>query len=118
VSSGLTFDVDALFDSTKALELIPMLLIGMLLVRGTPALLYRNEFRARRVAGAAFLQSINLTIIVIAAQIGLQLDVIDVATSSALLAAGILSVLIYPPIALAFLGRERELEAVLGDEEL
>ena len=69
-------------------------------------------------AAAAFLQAINLSIVVIATQIGLELDVIDAGTSAALLAAGILSVLIYPPIALAFLGDESELEEVVEQEEL
>lgn len=118
VTSGVDFDIDALFGSSSHLVLVPILLGGMLFVRGLPAVLLRAEYGPRRAAGAGFLQAINLSIIVIAAQLGPELGVIDDSTSAALLAAGILSVVIYPPIALALFGREQALTAVIRDEDL
>ena len=41
----------------------------------------------------------------VAAHLGRELDVFDSATASALLAAGLLSVVLFPPVALALLSR-------------
>lgn len=52
---------------------------------------------------AGLLQATSLTFIVAATQIGVQLHLITSAVSAALVAAGLLSVIIYPFIALVLL---------------
>jgi Kef-type K+ transport system membrane component KefB len=106
VTSGARFDVDALVSSPGHLVLIPLFLVAMLLVRGVPALLYRRYFASRRVAAAGLLQATSLTFIVVAARLGLELDVFDEASGASLVAAGLLSVVLFPPIALWLLGDE------------
>jgi Kef-type K+ transport system membrane component KefB len=106
VTSGARFDVDALVSSPGHLVLIPLFLLAMLLVRGVPALLYRRYFASRRVAAAGLLQATSLTFIVVAARLGLELDVFDEASGASLVAAGLLSVVLFPPIALWLLGDE------------
>lgn len=110
VASGLTFDLDALFSSAANLVLVPMLVLGLLVVRGLPALVYRKVFSRRQVISAGLLQATTLSMIVIAAQLGEELGTIDSGTSAVLLSAGILSVLIFPPIALRVLGLEQDLK--------
>jgi Kef-type K+ transport system membrane component KefB len=106
VTSGARFDVDALVSSPGHLVLIPLFLVAMLVVRGVPALLYRRYFATRRVAAAGLLQATSLTFIVVAARLGLELDVFDEASGASLVAAGLLSVVVFPPIALLLLGDE------------
>jgi Kef-type K+ transport system membrane component KefB len=105
VSSGLKFDADALFAEPEHLALVPAFLLALLVVRGVPALLYRPIVGTRRAVAAGLLQATSLTFLVVAAHLGRELDVFDAATGSALLAAGLLSVVLFPPVALALLSR-------------
>jgi Kef-type K+ transport system membrane component KefB len=117
VASGLTFDVDALFGSSSNLVLIPVLLVAILVVRGVPALFYRGRFSHKQIVAAGLLQSTTLSMVVIAAQVGVELGTIDAGTSAALLSAGILTVVIFPPIALHLLGREQDLHPGWEEDE-
>ncbi|MFL5691027.1 MAG: cation:proton antiporter, partial [Ktedonobacteraceae bacterium] len=67
------------------------------------AILYRSLVGKRRTIVAALLQATSLSFIVAAAQIGMQLGFITKATGAALIAAGILSVVIFPLLALTIL---------------
>ena len=46
VSSGVRFDLDALFASSSAIASIPAFVAALLFARGLPALLYRGELDA------------------------------------------------------------------------
>ncbi len=109
VSSGLRFDAHALFASASAVVRVPLFVAALLVVRGVPALLFRREFGTRWTISAALLQATSLSFIVAAAQIGMQLDLLDAATGAALIAAGLVSVLVFPASALALLGGRRAL---------
>ncbi len=82
---------------------VPIFLVALLLVRGVPALIYRPLVGNRRSVVAGLLQATSLSFIVAASQIGLALGLITKATGAALIAAGLLSVLIFPIIALTLL---------------
>jgi Kef-type K+ transport system membrane component KefB len=105
VSSGVRFDADALFAAPKHFVLVPAFLVALLVVRGVPALLYRPLIGPRQSVAAGLLQATSLTFIVVAAHLGTQLHVFDTATAAALIMAGLLSVVLYPPVALALLMR-------------
>ncbi|MGH9034884.1 MAG: cation:proton antiporter, partial [Acidimicrobiia bacterium] len=68
-----------------------------------PALLYAPSVGRRPAAAAALLQATSLPFIVTASQIGLLLGEFSAATAAGLIAAGLLSVVVFPPIALALL---------------
>jgi Kef-type K+ transport system membrane component KefB len=106
VSSGLRFDLHALFASASTIAQVPLFLLALLVVRALPALLYRPILDGRRIAAAGLLQATSLTFIVAASQIGVELGVIGKATGAALIAAGLLSVLIFPIVALTILDRD------------
>jgi Kef-type K+ transport system membrane component KefB len=105
VSSGLRFDADALFAEPEHLLLAGAFLVALLVARGLPALIYRPLVGTRRAAAAGLLQATSLTFLVVAAHLGRELEVFDAAAASALLAAGLLSVVLFPPLALALLTR-------------
>jgi len=103
VTTGVRYDLDALLASTSTVIMVPVFLAALLAVRGLPALLYRRLLGTRKAAIAGLLQSTSLPFIVAATAIGLDLGVIDAATSAALIAAGLLSVVIFPATGLALL---------------
>ncbi len=110
VTSGLQFDLPALFASPTAILRVPVFLAALLVVRGLPALLYRPLVGTRRSMAAGLLQATSLSFIVAATQIGGELGLITKATGAALIAAGLLSVLIFPLLALTLL-RRREMNS-------
>lgn len=103
VTSGVPFDLDALLHDPANLALVPVFLTALLIVRGVPALLYRGALATREVGAAALLQSTSLPFIVAATAIGQDLGLVDGAQAAALVAAGLLSVLVFPVTALAAL---------------
>jgi Kef-type K+ transport system membrane component KefB len=103
VATGVRYDLDALLASTSTVVMVPLFLGALLAVRGLPALLYRRLLGARKAAIAGLLQSTSLPFIVAATAIGLELGVIDAAASAALIAAGLLSVVIFPATGLTLL---------------
>jgi Kef-type K+ transport system membrane component KefB len=103
VTTGVRYDLGALFASASTVIMVPVFLAALLVVRGLPALLYRGLLGARKAAIAGLLQATSLPFIVAATAIGLDLGVIDAATSAALIAAGLLSVLVFPATGLALL---------------
>jgi Kef-type K+ transport system membrane component KefB len=106
VTSGIQFDLGALFADAGTVLRVPMFLAALLLVRGLPALAYRAAGLSRaEVMASGLLQATSLPVIVAAATIGLKLDVIRPENAAALVAAGLLSVVVFPLMALRLLGR-------------
>src|SRR3954470_6643816 len=103
VATGVRYDLDALLASASTVAMVPVFLVALLVVRGLPALLYRRLLGTRKAAIAGLLQSTSLPFIVAATAIGVDLGVIDAATGAALVAAGLLSVVIFPASGLALL---------------
>ena len=96
ILTGARLDVPALLASSEALALVPVLLAAVFLVKGIPALLYRDEFAWRDCAAAGALQSAQMTLTVAGVEIGQELGVIDDAVGAALIGVALLSVLIAP----------------------
>jgi Kef-type K+ transport system membrane component KefB len=111
VASGLRFDLHALFASGSAIARVPIFLVALLAARGLPALLYRRLAGARRSVAAGLLQATSLGFFVVAGEIGMELGLISRATGAALIAAGLLSVLLFPLGALVLLRDGREPQA-------
>jgi Kef-type K+ transport system membrane component KefB len=105
VTSGVRFDLNALFASGSTIARVPLFLLAIYLVRGLPAVVYARLLGRRRAAIAGILQATSLPFIVAATQIGLQLGVVSRASAAGLVAAGLLSVVISPALGLALLRR-------------
>jgi Kef-type K+ transport system membrane component KefB len=101
VVTGVQFNVDALFSNRSALELVPLLVVSILVVRGVPALLYRKRVGLKGAVAVGLLQSATLTFPVVVAEIGVSLGLLGQATAAALIGAALLSVFIFPAAALA-----------------
>ena len=99
-------ELHQLFASPQALLRVPVFLVALLVVRGTPAVLYLRAIGVGASAAAALLQATSLPVIVTAAQIGLALGVLLSVNAAALICAGVLSTLIFPAGALAILRQQ------------
>ena len=97
ISSGMTIDLTAIIHSPLRLL---VLLALLLVVRGLPSLLvYRNDLMLRERVEMTFITATSLPLLIALAEIGEQDGVMLPATAAALVGAGVLSVLIYPLIA-------------------
>jgi Kef-type K+ transport system membrane component KefB len=100
ISTGLSFPVDQLFSDSSALVRVPLFLVMLLVVRGIPALLMRNDVGKAAVIPSGLLQATSLSFIVVGAQIGVAVGELRPINAASLVAAGMLSVLIFPALAL------------------
>lgn len=105
VTSGVRFDLNALFASASTVARVPLFLLAIYLARGLPAFVYVRMLGRSRAIIAGVLQATTLPFIVAATQIGVQLGVVTRASAAALVAAGLLSVIISPALGLTLLRR-------------
>jgi Kef-type K+ transport system membrane component KefB len=107
VATGLSFPVDRLFSDWSTAVRIPLFLLLLLLARGLPALLLRRDLKPEELLPSALLQATSLSFIVVAADIGVTVHALRPINAASLVAAGMLSVLLFPAIALRLLQRDR-----------
>lgn len=100
VTSGAQMDLPALFASANSIARVPLFLLLLLVVRGAPALLYRNELDAGDQRLLALFSATSLPLIVVITEVGKASGKMQSANAAALVGAGILSVLIFPLIGL------------------
>jgi Kef-type K+ transport system membrane component KefB len=103
VVSGVRLEVDSLFSSFDTIVLVPLTVIALLVVRGVPALVYRRFVPRREALSAGLLQATSLSFIVAATQIGVEIGELDPAAAAGLVTGGVISVLIFPAVALRLL---------------
>jgi Kef-type K+ transport system membrane component KefB len=97
VSSGMALDLKAI--AQNPLRLLVFLLL-LLIVRGLPSLLvYRRALPARRRVEMTFITATTLPLLIALVEIGQRDGVMLPANVAALVGAGVLSVLVYPLIA-------------------
>jgi Kef-type K+ transport system membrane component KefB len=112
VASGLQFDLRSLLAHPAGLLAIPLFLIAILVIRALPAAVYVRDLAWRHSAAAGLLQATSLPFIVAATQIGTSLGLIKPSLAAAMVAAGLLSVVAFPALALVL---ARQPGAGLGD---
>src|SRR6516164_8041067 len=103
VASGIRLDLTGLLHSPPALVRVPVFLLALLVVRGLPALLRLRTNGLKPTLALGLLQATSLPFIVAATQIGVVLGKLTPVTAAALVCAGLLSVLIFPLLALTIL---------------
>ncbi len=106
VISGMNLDIEALFGSTRGIIELPVFFLLMLLVRGLPELLfYRRVLPKDQLPPLALLSSTQLPLVVAITTIGLERAEMRPSTAAALVTAAVLTVLVFPTLALRFLNR-------------
>jgi Kef-type K+ transport system membrane component KefB len=99
VGSGINFRVDELTGSAEALLLVPAFVIAFLAVHMIPAVALAGAERRYSIA-EGLLTATSLSFVIVATQIGLELEIIAPDTATALVGAGLATVIIFPALAL------------------
>ena len=99
--SGLKFDLIALLESGWKLLLVPLFLLLFIFVRAAPIfLLAGREVSRPEQLKIGLLSAVELPVLVAITQLGVQAGQLQPATATAMIGAGMLSVLFLPAIAL------------------
>jgi Kef-type K+ transport system membrane component KefB len=104
IATGMDYDLDALLSDPGALALVPGFALLFLVTRGLPVLLlYRRALMPADRLPLALFSAAALPLLVAITQIGLDTQTMRTEVAVALVGAGMLSVLIYPLLALTLL---------------
>jgi Kef-type K+ transport system membrane component KefB len=111
ITTGIQFNLDAVLTPSGLIRL-PLFLVLFLVVRGAPAfLLYRNDLKPYDRPPFALLSATTLPLVVAITELAVSQGKMSSATSSALVGAGLVSVLLFPPAALTQRLRIKKLDA-------
>jgi len=106
VTSGMTLDVPSVV--ANPLRLLAFLVL-LLVVRGLPSLvIYRKALPRSQRVQMTFITATTMPLLIALAEIGLQGGVMLPANAAAMVGAGVLSVLIYPAVAVGLARRDRQ----------
>ena len=109
IESGITFDLHALVHQPKVLLLVPVFALLLLLTRGLPTLvLFRRTLTRAQTQALAILASTGLPLILVITTIGVEEHKMKPQNAAALVAAGMLSVLVFPILGLRRLRTDPE----------
>ena len=109
IDSGIKFDLHALIHMPKVLLLVPVFTVIFLLTRGLPTwAFFRGVVTKVEARSLAVLSATGLPIIVVITTLGVSEHRMKPQNAAALVAAGMLSVLIYPLIGLRWLEKGSE----------
>lgn len=116
IYTGVTFDLQALTADPAVLGLVPVFLLALLVLRGLPAQLSAPSGATPRDRGALGLfAATGLPIIVAVTAIGVDEKMLDSGIAAALVGAGMLSVLLFPVLAMALRGERVPVTEVPGE---
>ena len=105
IRSGLTFDLEGLLDEPSAIAQVPIFLALFLVARGVPAVIEARHLGRQAIVPFGLLSASTLPLVVAISEAGVRNGELGGATAAALVGAAMLTVLIYPAIALALMGR-------------
>ena len=101
IDTGIGFDIDALLGDAATLAMLPVYAALFLVVRGLPTwVAYRHDLPTRERAALALMSAAALPLVVAITQIAVERGTIDEADAVALVGAGMVSLLVYPLVAL------------------
>jgi len=105
IVAGMKFEVSALWSAPLAPIQVMLLLLLLVLVRGVPVLLYKKELTPDEKLPFAFYSATGLPLIVIISEIGVSSGVMPPDRAAILVCAGMLSVLLFPILAVRLRGK-------------
>jgi Kef-type K+ transport system membrane component KefB/Trk K+ transport system NAD-binding subunit len=95
---GVEFNIRALFESPRAMLLLPLLIAGAYAVKVIPALLFRLTASWREALAGGILLASHLSLIIATASIALSLGLISEAVNAAIILLAVISVTLSPTI--------------------
>ena len=105
ITAGASIDVDAIFAETDTLLLVPAFVGVAIVAKVVPVwLVLWPAYGFRRALAAGVLISTNLSLILAAGAIALELDLIDDAVNGALIVVALITTVVAPPVFSRLLG--------------
>lgn len=102
VTTGITFPLESLLSSPSTLLLVPVFTLVMLLVRGIPGYLAPAKGTSGKDRStAALFTATTLSLVIAVTKIGVDAKVLDQALAAAMTGGAMLTVLLFPMIAVA-----------------
>jgi len=112
----MTFDIDSLL-SRDGLGLAALFLCLLVVVRGASALLWLRRLSRRETVGLALFGATGLPLIVAIVGVGADRGAITTQVGASLIGAGMLSVLLFPLVAIGIVGRRSATSQPAPDQE-
>lgn len=97
---GMKFDISILWSDPLIPLQVLLLLVLLLVIRGVPVLLYKNELSSEEKISFAFYSATGLPLILVITEIGVSAGLMPANRAAVLVSAGMLSVLLFPMLAL------------------
>jgi Kef-type K+ transport system membrane component KefB len=105
IMTGVTFDIAGLLADMQDLLLLPLFLLLFFVVRGLPVVLYRSELERPDLLPLALVSATALPLVVVITEIGVSTGRMASGLATALVGAGMLSVVLFPALALRLRAR-------------
>lgn len=106
ITSGMNLDLASLTSSLGALLKLPLFVVLLFAVRGIPVFLfYRRDLARGERLPLALLSSTQLPLVVAITSIGVAEGLMRGSTAAALIGAGVITVLLFPSLALLLINR-------------
>ena len=117
IYTGITFNLQALLDDPSLFLLLPVVLVALFVVRGLPSMLAAPVGSSRKERfSIALLGATGLPIIVAVTGIGVDEGILSSTQQTVLVAAGMLSVLLFPLLGMALRGERVRAGNALEDD--
>lgn len=118
IYTGVTFDLRSLIEQPLLLLMVVVTLLVLLVVRGLSSLLAaRAGSTGRDRVAIALMGATGLPIIVAVTGIGVDAGILSTAAAAVLVGAGMLSVLLFPLIAMSVRGERPVADTALADDD-
>ncbi len=95
---GISFEFESVLGSIEIIEFLLIFLAIAFVVKIIPSLTYLTSFNTRNTLAIGFLLSARLSLIIAAAQIGLDLGLIDETMRSSLILVGVITSIVCPMV--------------------
>lgn len=105
IVAGMRFEVSALWSAPLAPIQVALLSCLLVLVRGVPVLLYKKELTPEEKLPFALYSATGLPLIVIISEIGVSSGLMPPDRAAILVSAGMISVLLFPILAVKLRGK-------------
>lgn len=100
VMTGVDFRLDTLFESTRAMVILPLAVIGSFLIRGVPVLLGYRRFERRMRWRLAFVSATQLPLVATLMERLIESGDVPADVGTAIVGAAVITVMVFPMVAL------------------
>ncbi len=117
VTSGMDYELGDILSHPRSLLLLPLFLALFLIVRGLPLVVFRKTLPRKDLLPLALFSSTTLPLVIAVTEIGVKTGRMHGENAAALVGAGMISVFLFPALALWLRRRTEKTGPLLGKPE-